>query len=101
MKIIEAENFSFRYKNSISNVIENISFSVNEGELVLVCGATACGKTTLLKNLKPELSLGGSRKGNLYFCGKKIEQISECDSASNIGYVMQNPENQTVSDSVR
>lgn len=101
MKIIEAENFSFGYKNSASNVLENISFSVNEGELVLVCGATACGKTTLLKNLKPELSFCGNRKGNLYFCGKKIEQISERDSASNIGYVMQNPENQTVSDSVR
>lgn len=71
MKIIEAENFSFRYKNSISNVIENISFSVNEGELVLVCGATACGKTTLLKNLKPELHWAEAEREIYIFAVKK------------------------------
>lgn len=101
MKIIEVKNLSFGYKNCNDNVFENVSFEAHEGELIFLCGATAGGKTTLLKCLKPELSPNGRRKGEILFCGRTLEDIGERASASEIGYVMQRPENQTVTDRVR
>ncbi|MCC8135167.1 MAG: ATP-binding cassette domain-containing protein [Ruminococcus sp.] len=101
MKIIEADNFSFRYKNSSDETLRSVSFEASEGELVLVCGATACGKTTLLKSLKPELAPYGEKSGSISFCGEPLENVPESVSAAQIGYVMQRPENQTVTDSVR
>lgn len=101
MKVLEINNLSFRYKNAENYVFENVSFEASEGELILVCGATACGKTTLLKCLKPELAPYGEKSGELLFCGKPIENLAESYSAAQIGYVMQRPENQTVTDCVR
>ncbi|MBQ8296371.1 MAG: ATP-binding cassette domain-containing protein [Ruminococcus sp.] len=101
MKILEVKDLSFRYKNAEQNTLDNISFEASEGELILVCGATACGKTTLLKSLKPELAPFGDKNGEIFFCGKAMADISESVSAAQIGYVMQRPENQTVTDSVR
>ncbi len=101
MKILEVKNLSFRYKNAEKYAFSEVSFDVHEGELILVCGATAGGKTTLLRCLKPELSPNGNKSGEIIFCGEPLEALSEADSASKIGYVMQRPENQTVTDSVR
>lgn len=101
MKILEVRNFAFKYKESARNVLDNVSFAAEEGELILVCGATACGKTTLLKSLKPELAPFGEKEGEILFCGKPLSEIDERVSASQIGYVMQRPENQTVTDRVR
>ncbi len=101
MKILEVKNFSFRYKNISRNVLEDVTFTASEGELILVCGATACGKTTLLRSLKPELSLYGEKNGEIAFCGEPYEKLDERTSAAQIGYVTQRPENQVVTDTVR
>lgn len=101
MKLLEVNNLSFRYKNSLSDTFCNINFQAEEGELILVCGATACGKTTLLKCLKPELAPYGEKNGEIFFGDNPLNEIDESVSASKIGYVMQRPENQTVTDRVR
>lgn len=101
MKVIEVKKLSFRYKGTEKNVFERVSFEADEGELIFLCGATAGGKTTLLRCLKPELSPNGSKNGEIIFCGKPFDEISERTSAAEIGYVMQRPENQTVTDRVR
>lgn len=101
MNILEVRNFTFKYKESTHNVVDNVSFIADEGELILVCGATACGKTTLLKSLKPELAPFGEKHGEIMFFGKPLSEINERTSASQIGYVMQRPENQIVTDRVR
>lgn len=101
MRVLEVRNFAFKYKESTHNVIDNISFAAEEGELILVCGATACGKTTLLRSLKPELAPFGEKSGEILFCGRPVSETEERTSASQIGYVMQRPENQTVTDRVR
>lgn len=101
MKLLEVKNYCFTYKNSSRRVLSNVSFEAYEGELILVCGATACGKTTLLRGLKPELSPVGEKSGEIIYCGNPLSEADERTTAAEIGYVMQRPENQTVTDRVR
>ena len=100
MNILSVKNYFFAYKGSQKNAVEDINFSVNEGELILLCGGTASGKTTLLRSLKPELSPYGKKNGNILFMGEDLCSISAERSASEIGYVMQRPENQLVAHNV-
>ena len=49
MKLIEAKNISFSYKNS--QVLKDVSFELNEGDILSLLGKNGSGKTTLLKIL--------------------------------------------------
>lgn len=100
MEIFKIENLNFTYPLCKEKAVSNISFSVNEGEFITICGATGSGKSTLLRLLKKELSPLGEKSGAILFCGKDIEQWEQRDSASLIGFVMQKPEQQIVTDKV-
>ncbi len=97
MALLEIKNLSFIYALEDKYALNNISFSVNEGDFLLVCGKTGCGKTTLLKLMKKELMPNGKKCGEVLFLGKNIE---ENDQPQSIGYVFQNPDNQIVTDKV-
>ncbi len=97
LEILDVKDLNFTYPKAGSPTLKNISFSVNEGEFIAVCGATGSGKSTLLRLLKPELSPLGEISGSVSFCGKPV---SQCRSASEIGFVMQDPEHQIVTDKV-
>jgi len=73
---------------------------IEYGEFVVVCGQTGCGKSTLLRNLKSILAPHGKREGEILFYDRPIESISHREQASRIGYVLQNPDNQIVTDKV-
>ena len=100
MEILRIENLSFRYPNAKSNAIDGVSLSINDGDFVVVCGESGCGKTTLLKLLKSELAPVGEKSGKIFYCGKEQEMLDPKSSASQIGYVLQNPDNQIVTDKV-
>lgn len=100
MEILEIENLSFTYPESKCETLSGISFSVNNGEFVTLCGGTGSGKTTLLKMLKPDLSPLGKKEGTVRYSGKELNIVSAKQSAGEIGYVMQNPEQQIVTDTV-
>ena len=100
MEILRIENLSFRYPNTEKNAIENVSLKINNGDFVVVCGESGCGKTTLLKLLKKELAPVGEKSGKIFYCGKEQEKLGLKSSASEIGYVLQNPDNQIVTDKV-
>ncbi len=97
MEILDIEGLSFTYNAADTETLKGISFSVNEGEFIALCGATGSGKSTLLRLLKPQLTPLGARTGNISFLGKPVE---ECASAADIGFVMQRPEQQIVTDKV-
>lgn len=87
------ENFSFTYPEE-KNVIKNISFGINEGDFVVISGKSGCGKTTLLKHLKPSLKPEGKMSGTIIL----DEEIEDDDTK--IGFVFQNPNDQIVMDKV-
>lgn len=100
MEILTLKNLSFSYPESDRKAIENISLSVREGEFIVICGRSGCGKTTLLRLLKSELAPVGKREGEILFCRQHAEDIDVKTSAGSIGFVAQNPESQTVTDKV-
>lgn len=100
MALLEINNLSFAYNGSDENALSDIGLSVSEGDFVLLCGASGCGKTTLLRMLKLALSPVGRKNGSILFDGRDIGGLSPREAACDIGYVMQNPETQTVTDTV-
>lgn len=96
MEVLSVQNLTFKYPNQEKNSLENVSFTVNSGDFILVCGESGCGKTTLLKMLKKELAPFGEKSGEIIFSGENDETYSSAE----IGFVMQNPENQIVTDKV-
>lgn len=100
MESIRIENLSFTYPTGRDSALKNINLTVNQGEFVLLCGKSGCGKTTLLRLLKTSLSPFGRREGEIYFNGKPLLQYNASEQASEIGFVMQNPDNQIVTDKV-
>ncbi len=100
MEIFKVENLSFTYPGKSEKALNNISFSVKSGEFVLLCGKSGCGKSTLLRLLKTSLSPFGDLSGNIYYDNKPLASCDTRDEASQIGFVMQNPDNQIVTDKV-
>ncbi len=100
MESFKIENLSFTYPNKINKALDNINLTVNQGEFVTLCGKSGCGKTTLLRLLKPSLSPFGEINGNIYYNGKILANYNTKEQASGIGFVMQNPDNQIVTDKV-
>lgn len=100
MEILHIEDLSFTYPGSDSPAVEHVSFSVHSGEFMVVCGESGCGKTTLLRLLKRELAPAGEKTGRILYNGVAQEQLDERTAACEIGYVLQNPDNQIVTDKV-
>ena len=100
MEIINIENLSFKYILNNENALNNINLKINEGDFVVICGDSGCGKSTLIKHLKKELAPYGTRSGHVYYKDLKVEDMDLRTSATSIGFVMQNPENQIVTDKV-
>ena len=100
MDILQIDNLSFRYPGAQSKALDGISFRVRAGEFVVICGESGCGKTTLLKMLKRELSPHGEKSGGILYNGMDQAALDDRTAACEIGYVLQNPENQVVTDKV-
>ena len=80
--------------------IADVSFSLNAGEFAVLCGATGCGKTTLLRMLKRELTPLCTHSGDILIGETPLSALSARESAARIGFVMQHPEQQIVTDRV-
>lgn len=100
MELIKIKDLTFRYPNNDKNVLDKININIDEGNLVLLIGESGCGKSTLLRQLKNELAPYGESNGDILYKGKNIRELAQRDSASEIGFVMQNPDYQIVTDKV-
>jgi energy-coupling factor transporter ATP-binding protein EcfA2 len=90
------ENLSFRYHSRNELALQNISFSVEKGEILLIAGASGCGKTTLarcINGLIPR-SYKGEIQGHLLIQGKEMRNKPLAQVSRNIGTVLQDPERQ-------
>ncbi|MBP2100623.1 ABC transporter ATP-binding protein [Enterococcus rivorum] len=100
MDYLEIKNLTFQYAGSEKEVLKSISLTISKGEFVLICGTSGSGKSTFLKMLKPQLTPAGKKEGTIFLGTERLELLSEEFSTSRIGYVMQNPENQIITETV-
>lgn len=100
MGTIEFKDVHFRYPLAEKNALDGVSFSVNESEFVVICGKSGCGKTTLLRHMKKNLTPYGEFTGSVTYNGQEIMELPDRMSAAEIGFVQQNPDNQVVTDKV-
>ena len=100
MNILEIKQLSFTYPGEEKKALSDLSFSLAQGEIVLLCGSSGCGKSTLLRQLKPSMTPYGTVEGKIIFRGKELCQLLPGEQAGDIGYVGQNPQEQIVTDKV-
>ncbi len=101
MAHFEIKDLSFCYSTAPDQpVLDHVSLKIEQGEYVTVCGRSGSGKTTLLKHLKSVLALNGRIRGEIFFQGIPLKEVDQRRQSSEIGYVMQNPDNQIVTDKV-
>ena len=97
---IAVQNLTFTYPERERPALQDVSLTVNPGEFIVLCGPSGCGKTTLLRQLKPMLAPHGAVSGKILFEGTPLRELSQRDAAAKIGFVLQSPENQIVTDKV-
>lgn len=100
MEIFRVEHLDFTYPKEERKVLNDVSFSVTEGEIITLCGASGCGKSTLLRQLKTVLTPFGKRSGRVFFKGKLLSELGEREETEKIGFVSQSADNQIVTDKV-
>ena len=100
MALFDIKNLSFSYPDRERVALDGVSLSVARGDFVVVCGKSGCGKSTLLRHLKTVLTPFGKHEGEVLFDGRPLDSVSQREQASRIGFVLQSPENQIVTDKV-
>lgn len=94
--MIELKNVSFSYQGKDDNGINNINLTIEQGECVLLCGKSGCGKTTitrLINGLIPHF-YHGELKGNVSIDNNNILDMNMYEIAEKVGSVFQNPRTQ-------
>lgn len=95
--MIEINNVTFQYKSeSSSGGIRNISLSIPQGEVVVLCGESGCGKTTitrLINGLIPHF-FEGELSGSVLVDEQNVSVQPLYDTAKLVGSVFQNPRSQ-------
>ena len=94
------EQLTFAYPGADRRALDGVSLEIEQGSYVVICGKSGCGKTTLLRHLKSVLTPHGERTGRVLFEGVPLEEVSQRDQSAKIGFVMQNPDAQIVTDKV-
>jgi osmoprotectant transport system ATP-binding protein len=84
---IQFKNVTKQYPGMAYPVMDDISFDINEGEIVTLVGPSGCGKTTTLKIIN---RLNEYDSGEIYILGKEIKSIDVLELRRSIGYVIQN-----------
>nr|WP_205603120.1 ABC transporter ATP-binding protein [Clostridium butyricum] len=82
--VIEFKNIKKSYKSKI--ILENFNLSIDSGKLVVLIGASGCGKTTLLKMINRLISI---TEGEILINGKDINNMDPIKLRRGIGYVIQ------------
>ena len=94
------EDLTFTYPGASRPSLDGVNLSIEKGEYIVLCGQSGSGKTTLLRHLKSVLTPHGKRSGRVLFHGIPLERVDGKKQSASIGFVMQNPDDQIVTDKV-
>ena len=100
MACYEIRKLTFTYPGEQTPALREVSLTVADGEFLVLCGASGSGKSTLLRQLKSVLAPHGARSGEILFGGVPLGDVARGEQAGAIGFVLQDPENQVVTDKV-
>jgi iron complex transport system ATP-binding protein len=84
--IFSIRNISFSYPFFERQVLDNVSFDINEGDALTILGRNGAGKSTLLSCM---LGLQRPQSGEIFLSGKNLRSLSEREIAATVGYVPQ------------
>lgn len=96
------EGLTFQYRTRPEKAVENISFALQPGEMLLIAGSSGCGKTTLarcINGLIPR-SYRGTREGKVLLHGKDVSELQIAEVSQTVGTLLQDPERQIVASNV-
>lgn len=100
MNLLTVEDFTFCYPGQSREALSHISMEIKAGSFTVLCGSSGCGKSTLLRQWKSVLAPHGSRTGIIRYDGQVLEQVDGRRQSREIGYVLQDPDSQIVTDKV-
>ena len=92
-KLLEISDLSFTYEKTNKRTLNDISVSINKGEMVAIVGTNGAGKSTFSKVI---CGMETQDHGTIMFDGLDFATLSIKERAEHVGYVMQNP-NQMIS----
>ena len=99
-EVFRLEHFSFTYPQQRRRALDDISLTVRPGQFWVLCGPSGCGKSTLLRQCKSVLTPHGAAEGGIFFEGVPLQDVPNRRQSSEIGFVLQSPEHQVVTDKV-
>jgi len=90
------ENLTFRYRRRTEPAIENVSFSVLPGQVILIAGSSGCGKTTLMRCINGLIpyTYHGEMSGDIRLYGQSIKGMEMVNISQKVGTLLQDPERQ-------
>ncbi|MCL2881699.1 MAG: ATP-binding cassette domain-containing protein [Coriobacteriia bacterium] len=100
MAYLALDHLSFSYPDATAPALSDLCLDIDAGSFVVLCGPSGCGKTTLLRQLKPALAPAGEREGQIRLAGRLLDELPARESASHIGFILQDPDSQIVTDQV-
>ena len=100
MEAFAVRDLSFAYPEQRQDTLRELTFSIPQGQFVTLCGPSGCGKSTLLRQFKTVLAPAGYRRGEILFEGVPLNEVDQRTQSSRIGFVLQSPDNQIVTDKV-
>lgn len=100
METLAVKHLTVTFPESETPVLSDVSLSLSAGDFAVLCGATGCGKTTLLRMCKRELTPLCTQTGTVFFEDTPLPALDARTAAAQIGFVMQHPEQQIVTDRV-
>ncbi|MFL0252280.1 ABC transporter ATP-binding protein [Clostridium neuense] len=102
MSYVKVENLSYFYPDEKSASICDVNLEIHKGDVLLLCGKSGSGKSTLGRCFTGAVPnfYGGTIGGNIILNGKKLEELSDRERASEVTMVFQDPEKQILMDKV-
>ena len=100
MECFKIQNLTFTYPEQEIPVLRNVDFSLHPGDFAVLAGPSGCGKSTLLRQLKTVLAPHGKKEGMILFGGTPLEEVDSRTQTAKIGFVLQDPDSQIVTDKV-
>ncbi|MFP4345352.1 MAG: ABC transporter ATP-binding protein [Anaerolineales bacterium] len=95
---LSIRDLTFRYRIREEPAIRNLAFDLRAGELLLIAGASGCGKTTLMRSVNGLIprSYRGELQGEVHIYGQDAREMGMAELSQTVGTLLQDPERQIV-----